>query len=62
MVGGRAILKTGRIEKNQDQIKKNVRADVEEEDEEESYYRWLVENPEAGKPQVGRKKKVGSRR
>ena len=55
MVGGRAILKTGRIEKNQDQIKKNVRADVEEEDEEESYYRWLVENPEAGKPQVGRK-------
>ena len=28
----------------------NQRLDVDEEDEEESYYRWLEENPDAGKP------------
>jgi len=28
---------------------KGVRDDIEEEDEEESYYRWLEENPNAGK-------------
>merc|ERR1719430_385314 len=49
VVGGRVPLKTGMIEKKPMTQLKNIRADVDEEDEEESYYRWLEENPNAGK-------------
>jgi len=43
------VLKTGMIAKNPVTELKGVRDDIEEEDEEESYYRWLEENPNAGK-------------
>jgi len=43
------VLKTGMIEKKPMTEMKGVRDDIEEEDEEESYYRWLEENPNAGK-------------
>lgn len=32
--------------------KKGIRDDIEEADDEESYYKWLEENPNAGKPTV----------
>jgi len=44
------VLKTGMIMKKKPVMEtKGVRDDIEEEDSEESYYRWLEENPNAGK-------------
>jgi len=47
---GRKILKTGMIVKKPIQdISKGIRDDIDGEDDEESYYRWLAENPNAGR-------------
>jgi len=47
---GKRILKTGMIAKKPMQdLTKGTRADIDEEDHEESYYRWLAENPNAGR-------------
>lgn len=52
-IGGPSkVLKTGLIQKKPMIESKGVRDDIEEEDEEESYYRWLEENPNAGKPTI----------
>ena len=46
---GRKILKTGMIAKKPAQdLSKGIRDDIDQEDDEESYYRWLEENPTAG--------------
>ncbi|KAG8222220.1 hypothetical protein J437_LFUL001418 [Ladona fulva] len=37
-----------REEKDKDKLKKGIRDDIEEEDDEESYYRYMEENPNAG--------------
>merc|ERR1719285_596505 len=49
VVGGKTLLKTGMIMKKPMMELKNQRVDVEQEDEEESYYRYMEENPNAGK-------------
>ena len=49
VVGGKTLLKTGMIMKKPMTELKNQRVDVEQEDEEESYYRYMEENPNAGK-------------
>jgi len=47
---GKRVLKTGMIAKKPMQdLSKGVRDDIDGEDNEESYYRWLEENPNAGK-------------
>jgi len=46
--GSTGALKTGMIIKPKVNLVKGVRDDIDNEDDEESYYRWLEENPTAG--------------